>query len=129
MAVINGTVTGVSLLRASASGGLKTYLVTCNFPAYTGASDTATVTGLGAAILGKNRNGKTHTLKGVHCMSAGKDAAAAPLDVFFTGTAAWAATISSDDATGHLAVAAGTEITSTTGTTVGVELAVTVLES
>lgn len=127
MAIINGTITGVSLL--SASGALKTYEVTCEFAAYTGASDTATVTGLGAAILGKTRNGKTTTLKAVQCIGAGKDAAAAPLDVFFTGTAAWAGTISSDDATGHLAVAAGTEITSTTGTTKGVKLAVTVAES
>lgn len=129
MATINGTITGVNLLRASANGALKTYQVSCEFAAYTGSSDTATVTGLGAAILSHVRNGKTMTLKGVQCISAGKDAAAAPLDVFFTGTSAWAATISSDDATGHLAVAAGTEITSTTGTTKGVELAVTVLES
>lgn len=127
MATINGTITGVSLLRAK--DAYKTYLVTCSFPAYTGSADTATVTGLGAAILAKNRNGKTHTLKAVQCIGPGKDAAATPLDVFFTGTSVWAGTISSDDATGHLAVAAGTEITSTTGTTVGVELAVTVLES
>lgn len=127
MAVGNGTITGATLLRAN--GALKTYLVTCNFGAYTGAADTATVTGLGAAILAKTRNGKTTTLKSVQCIGAGKDGATTPLDVFFTGTSVWAATISSDDATGHLAVAAGTEITSTTGTTVGVELAVTVLES
>ncbi len=57
------------------------------------------------------------------------DAAATPLAVYFTGTSAWAGTISSDDATGHLAVEAGTEITATTGTTVGVVLAVTILES
>ena len=127
MATINGTITGVSLLRAK--DAYKTYLVTCSFPAYTGSADTATVTGLGAAILAKNRNGKTHTLKGVQCIGPGKDAATTPLDVFFTGTSVWAGTISTDDATGHLAVAAGTEITSTTGTTVGVELAVTILES
>jgi hypothetical protein len=127
MAAINGTITGVTLLRAKDL--YKTYLVTCNFAAYTGASDTATVTGLGAAILAKNRNGKTHTLKAVQCIAPGKDSAATPLDVFFTGTSVWAGTISSDDATGHLAVAAGTEITSTTSTTVGVELAVTILES
>jgi hypothetical protein len=127
MAVINGTITGVTLLRAKES--MKTYLVTADFPAYTGASDTATVTGLGAAILAHTRNGKTTTLKACECIGSGKDAAASPLDAYFTGTAVWAATISSDDATGHLAVAAGTEITSTTGTTKGVELAVVVLES
>jgi hypothetical protein len=124
MAVHNGTITGVTLLRAK--GAFKTYLVTCNFPAYTGASDTATVTGLGAAILAKTRNGKTTTLKAVQCIGAGQDTASQ--DAFFTGTSAWAGTISSDDATGHLAVAAGTEITSTTAVT-GVELAVTVVES
>jgi hypothetical protein len=127
MAVINGTITGVSLLRAK--DDLKTYLVTCDFLAYTGSGDTATVTGLGAAILAKVRNGKTTTLKAVQCIGAGKDAAATPLAVYFTGTSAWAGTISSDDATGHLAVVAGTEITATTGTTKGVELAVTVLET
>ncbi len=127
MSVINGTITGVSLLRAADT--LKTYMVTCDFAAYTGSGDTATVTGLGASILAHTRNGKTTTLKSVMCIGAGKDAAATPLSVYFTGTAVWAATISSDDATGHLAVEAGTEITSTTGTSKGVQLAVTVLES
>lgn len=127
MSVINGTITGVTLLNANA--GFKTYLVTCDFAAYLGSGDTATVTGLGAAIKAKNRNGKTHTLKAVQCIGAGKDAAAAPLDVYFTGASVWAATISSDDATGHLAVVAGTEITSTTGTSKGVQLAVTVVET
>jgi hypothetical protein len=127
MSTINGTITGVSLLRAKDT--FKTYLVTCTFPAYTGASDTATVTGLGAAVLAHTRNGKTTTLKGCQCIAPGKDAAATPLAVYFTGAAAWAATISTDDATGNLSVEAGTEITSTTGSTVGVELAVTVLES
>lgn len=127
MGTINGTITGVSLLRAK--GDWKTYEVTCSFAAYTGSTDTATVTGLGAAILAKNHNGKTHTLKGVQCIGPGYDAAATPLAVYFTGTSAWAGTISTDDATGHLAIAAGTEITSTTGTTTGVVLAVTVLES
>ena len=127
MATINGTITGVNLLRAKDT--FKVYEVTCTFPAYTGAADTATVTGLGAAILAKTRNGKTTTLKGAMCVGAGYDAAATPLAVYFTGAAAWAATISSDDATGNLSIEAGTEITSTTGTTVGVVLAVTVLES
>jgi hypothetical protein len=125
MATINGTITGVSLLRAKAD--LKTYLVTCDFAAYTGASDTASVTGLGAAILAHVRNGKTMTLKSVQCIGAGKDTA--NTDAYFTGASVWAATISSDDATGNLSVAAGTEITSTSGTTKGVELAVTILES
>ena len=125
MATINGSITGVSLLRAN--GAFKTYLVTADFPAYTGSADTATVTGLGAAVLAHVRNGKTTTLKAVQCVGAGKDTTGQ--DAFFTGTSVWAGTISSDDATGHLAVAAGTEITATTGKTTGVELAVTVVES
>lgn len=125
MSVINGTITGVSLLRAK--DDLKTYLVTCNFGAYDASADTASVTGLGAAILAKNHNGKTHTLKSVMCIGAGYDSDNTA--VYFTGTSAWAATISSDDATGHLAVIAGTEASDTTSTTVGVELAVTVLET
>jgi hypothetical protein len=125
MAVINGSITGATLLRAK--GPLKTYLVTANFAAYTGAADTATVNGLGAAILAKTRNGKTTTLKGVNCIGPGYDAAGTA--VYYTGTSAWAGTISSDDSTGHLAVAAGTEISATSGVTTGVELAVTVLES
>lgn len=125
MSAINGTITGVTLLRAK--DDQKTYLVTCDFAAYTGASDTATVTGLGAAIAAKTRNGKTNTLKGVVCIGAGKDTAGT--SAYFTGTSVWAATISSDDATGHLAVVAGTEISSTSGKTTGVELAVTVVES
>lgn len=124
MAVIKGTITGVSLLRAKEA--FKTYLVTVDFGAYDTDQDTAGVDGLGAAIAEKTRNGKTNTLKGVQCVGAGK---CAGVDVFYTGTAAWAGTISSDDTTGHLAVAAGTEATDKTEKTVGVELAVTVLES
>ena len=124
MSAINGTITGVSLLKAK--GALKTYEVTCNFAAYTGASDTATVTGLGAAILAKNRNGTTHTLKAVQCIGPGYDTAQQA--VYFTGASAWAGTISSDDSTGNLSDSAGTELTSSTAA-VGVTLAVTVLES
>lgn len=127
MSVINGTITGVNLLKAD--GALKTYEVTCNFAAYTGSSDTATVTALGAAVLAHVRNGKTTTLKAVQCIGAGKDANAQ--DVFFTGPSTWAAAISSDDASGsdQLSDSAGSELTSTSGTTEGVKLAVTVLES
>lgn len=124
MGTINGTITGVSLLKAK--GALKTYEVTCNFGAYTGASDTASVTGLGAAILAKNHNGKTHTLKSVMCVGPGYDTAQQA--VYFTGASVWAGTISSDDSTGNLSDSTGTELTSATAAT-GVVLAVTVLES
>lgn len=124
MAVIKGTITGVSLLRAA--GALKTYQVTCDFGAYDASEDTAGVDAIGAAILAHTRNGKTTTLKAVQCIGAGKSGTT---DVFYTGTAAWAGTISGDNSTGHLAVLAGTEIADLTATTRGVELAVTVAES
>jgi len=124
MAVINGSITGVTLVRAT--GARKTYLLTCDFAAYTGAADTATVTGIGAAIASKTRNGKTNTLRAVLPAGPGRDTA--NQDVYFTGTAVQAATISSDDATGHLAVAAGTEVSSATASK-GVELVAVVDES
>ena len=125
MATASGTITGVSLLRAKES--LKTYLVTVDFAgSYTGASDTAEVANLGATIASHVRNGKSCTLKSVQCIGAGKSGST---EAFFTGTAAWAATISSDAATGQLSVAACTEHSSLSEKTVGVELAVTVLES
>lgn len=126
MAVINGTITGVSLLRSKEGSGRKAYLLTCDFAAYTGASDTATVTGAGAAILAKTRNGKTLTLRGAVPIAPGKDTAAQ--DVYFTGTAVQAGTVSSDDLTGQLSNAAGTELTSSTACK-GVELCVIVDEA
>jgi hypothetical protein len=124
MAVINGTITGVTLLRAK--GSRKTYHVTAAFGAYTGAADTATITGIGAAIATKTRNGKTNTLRAVAPMAAGSDTNAQ--DVYFGGTAVQAATISSDDATGQLNNAAGTELTTATAS-VGVEVIAVVDES
>ena len=124
MSAINGTITGVSLIRAN--GARKSYLITCDFAAYTGASDTATVTGIGAAIAAHTRNGKTNTLRAVAPLGAGYDTNAQA--VYFTGASVQAATISSDDATGHLAVAAGTEVSSATASK-GVEICAIVDES
>lgn len=124
MAVINGSITGVTLLRAN--DDFKTYLVTVDFGAYDTDQDTAAVPDIGAAILAKTRNGKTNTLKSVQCIGAGRTSDMTK--VYFTGTSTWAATISSDAATGHLAVLAGTEAVDNSGCT-GVELAVTVAES
>ena len=125
MATINGTITGVSLLRSKAQLGRKAYLITCDFGAYTGASDTATVTGVGAAILAHTRNGETVTLQGAVPIGPGLDTNAQ--DVYFTGASVQAGTVSSDDLTGNLSNVDGTELTSSTACK-GVELCVIVKE-
>lgn len=124
MATIAGTITGVTLLRAK--DARKAYLVTVDFAAYTGASDDATITGVGAAIAARTRNGKTNTLRSASCIGAGRDTAAQA--VHFQGASVAALTVSSDALTGELKTAAGVELTSSTAST-GVELCVTVDES
>lgn len=126
MATISGTITGVAALRSKESNGRKAYLVTANFGAYTGAADSAALTGVGAAILAKTRNGKTVTLRGAVPMAAGYDTGNQA--VYFTGASVQALTVSSDDLTGNLSNAAGTELTSSTAST-GVELCVIVDEA
>lgn len=114
MGAQNGTITGVNLVSADVGGiaARKAYLVTADFPAYTGSTDTATITGIGAAIAAHTRNGKTNTLRAVVPNLPGIDTNAQA--VYFTGTAVQAATISSDDATGQLSNAAGSELSSAT---------------
>lgn len=126
MSVASGTITGVSLLRSKEGSGRKAYLLTVNFPSYTGSSDTASISGVGAAILAKTRNGKTVTLRGAEPIAAGRDTA--DQAVYFTGTAVQAATVSSDDLTGQLSGADGTELTSATASK-GVEICVIVDEA
>lgn len=128
MGTINGSITGVSLLAASANGAgaRKAYLVTADFPAYTGSGDTATITGVGAAIAAATRNGKTNTLRGAICVAPGLDTNAQA--VYCGGASVQAMTVSSDDLTGNLTVAAGTEITTTTAAT-GVTIVAVVDES
>lgn len=129
MATIAGSIKGVSLLSGNVNGegARKAYIVSVEFPAYSGAADVASVTGVGAAIAAQTRNGKTNTVRGAITLNAGADASSQ--DVYFTGTAVQALTVSSDDLTGHLAVAAGTEIATTTTAAVGVQLCVVVDES
>jgi hypothetical protein len=112
MAVINGTIKGVTQIASMSNTGRKAYLLTADFAAYTGAADTATITGAGAAILAKTRNGKTVTLRGSLPAVAGLDTASQA--VYFTGTAVQAGTVSSDDLTGQLSALDGTELTSST---------------
>ena len=126
MAVISGTITGVSELRAKEHPGRKAYLLTVDFAAYTGASDTASIASVAATILAHTRNGKTMTLRGAVPIAPGYDTNAQA--VYFTGTAVQAATVSSDSLTGQLSGSDGTELTSSTACK-GVELCVIVDEA
>lgn len=119
MSTINGTISGVTLLRAK--GDRKSYLVSARFAAYTGASDSGQLQAVGVAIAAKTRNGKTNTIRSAACVGAGSDTAA---QAVFTG----AVTVSTDDLTFNLTNAAGTELTSATACT-GVEFVVIVDES
>lgn len=112
MAVINGTIRGVTNWAAPGLTGRKAYLVTADFAAYSGAADTATITGVGAAILAHTRNGRTVTLRGSLPAVAGLDTNSQL--IYFTGTAVQAGTVSSDDLTGQLSAADLTEIASST---------------
>lgn len=126
MAVASGTITGVSLLRSKEGDGRKAYLLTVNFGAYTGSTDTASLANVGATILAHTRNAKTVTLRGAVPVAPGADTNAQ--DVYFTGTAVQALTVSSDDLTGQLSGANGTELTSATASK-GVEICVIVDEA
>ncbi len=128
MAIINGTIKGVSLVQSNVHGvgARKAYLISCDFAAYTGAADTATITGVGAAIAASTKNGKTNTLRGGICVLPGVDTAAQA--VYPAGASAIAMTVSSDDLTGNLANAAGTELTSATASS-GAQVLVVVDES
>jgi len=129
MSVINGTIKGVSLLSGNVDGvgARKAYLISADFAAYTGSSDTCTITGVGAAITAATKNGKTITLRGAIPVQAGFDTAGQA--VYATGTAVQAMTVSSDDLTGQLSNAAGTELTTTTGVSTGVMVCAIVDES
>lgn len=132
MATQNGTILGVTLLSGDPAGSTSTvtgktytrkaYLLTCSFPAYTGSTDTATITGVGTAIATSTRNGAAVNLIAVVPALAGLDANAQ--GVHATGAASPAMTISNatttGDAAGQLSDASGAELTATSGTTIGV---------
>lgn len=120
MTVQAGTITGVNVLYSK--GARKTYEVCVDFPAYTGASDSFSIAGVGAAIAAKNRNGKTHTLLQAMCIGAGYDTNS---QAVFTG----ACTVSTDALTGNLTTSDGTTEITTSTASKGVRLAVTVTES
>lgn len=114
MAVIAGTIRGLSCVGRSFSGigSREAWFVTADFGAYTGAADTASLVGLGAAIDATARDGKVSTLRGGICVLAGADTNKQA--VYFTGTAVQALTVSSDNLTGQLSDAAGAEVTTST---------------
>lgn len=126
MAVIAGTIKGITLVNASRGSNLngdeKSYLITADFDAYTASTDTAQLAGVGAAIAAQVRNGKTITLRAAHGVAPGADNAG--IDIFFG-----AMTVSTDALTFSLtAVDRSTEVANFT-TALGVAAIVTVTES
>ena len=75
MSVVQGTVTGITLVQASreGSGARKTYQVCASFGAAT-AGDTAYITGVASSIKAQTRNGKTITLRAAQTAAPGIDA-------------------------------------------------------
>lgn len=101
MALITGTIRGVTQLNSPAMLGRKAYLVTADFGANVGGTDTCTLTGVGAAIAGRTRNGRTVTLRTASPAGPGKDANS--LDVYMVGAAAnQNVVVSGDNLTGIL---------------------------
>lgn len=114
MAVIAGTIRGAMCMSKvfTGFGSRESWLITADFGAYTGAADTASLLGIGAAIDASARDGKASTLRSGVCAFPGADTNKQL--AFFTGTAVQALTVSSDDLTGQLSTAAGVELVSST---------------
>jgi len=126
MAVQPGTIKGATLIDSDAytGSGRFTYLLTVDFPAYTGSTDSGTITGVAAAISARILDGKTRALIAScvpTCVGPGQDTAGQNV---FIGTV----TISTADLNFNLVNSSNTELTSSTAST-GVKLLVTVLES
>jgi flagellar hook-associated protein FlgK len=129
MTVQNGTVTGVTLASANPAGVYgavsgtnyvrKAYLCTVDFPAYTGSSDTFTVTGILTAVNAAVRDGRTRILRAAVCAFPGLDTNAQA--VFAEGASVAAGTIANPtttgDMSGNLTDAGDTELTSATAST------------
>lgn len=126
MTVQAGTITGVALLTGSPAGTDKrrSYLLTVSFPAYTGSTDSATITGVGAAIATKTRKAGTNTMRAdaaPTCVGAGVDTNG---QAVYIGTC----TVSTDALTFNLTDGNGNELTSSTACS-GVQLVVPVDQS
>lgn len=126
MAVIPGTIKGVTLLHSSVgtslNGAEKTYLVTADFAAYDASADTASLPAVGAAIASRVRSGKTTTLRGG--LRCGPGVSDAGVDIYMG-----AATVSSDDLTFSLTNVDGSTEVGDFTTAVGVQALVVVSES
>lgn len=129
MAAQNGTINGITAIYGNFEGvgTRKAYMLSVSFPAYTGASDTCTINGVGAAIATSTKNGKGNppTLKGGLCLGPGIDTNSQA--VYATGASVEAMTVSGDNLTGNLSDSTGTELTSATASQ-GVLVLVTVQE-
>ena len=126
MAVISGTINGMTLVNASQgvnmNGAEKTMLVSADFAAYDASADTGNLSAIATAIEDHQRNGKTVTLRAAH--GCGPGVSDAGVDIFFG-----AMTVSTGDLTFSLtAVDRSTEVADFT-TAKGVTCLVTFTES
>lgn len=126
MATQKGTIRGCSEVYKDPTGpGRATYLLSVDFPAYTGSTDSGQIDGVCAAINARIRDGKTRTFLSSclpTCVGRGTDTN--NQDIFIGAT-----TISTNDLTFNLTTSDGTtEITSSTAS-IGVQLLITVAES
>lgn len=130
MSVINGSITGVTLLATNVSGAgdvRKAFLCSASFAAYTGASDTETVTGILTAVASHERNGKTLTLIDVCAFNAGLDTNGQA--VYLATSQTPSNTTTTGDIAGNLTAADGTtELTASTAS-VGVQFVAIVKEA
>lgn len=134
MSVITGTLRSASLVSKAFQGagtstrdGFEVWLLSYDFAAYTGSTDTATVTGVPAAINARVRDGKTRTLIWGAPAFCGADTANQPVNL--GGTSVAALTISTNDFTGQLNTVntVATEVTATTAvSSVGILVGVAV---
>lgn len=131
MATITGTYRSATNLSKANQGagtttrdGLEVWLLTYDFAAYTGSSDDATVTGVPTVINSQVRDGKTRTLLWGAPAYCGADANNQPVN--FCGASVAALTVSTNDFTGELCTVntVSTEVTATSGATVGVGILV-----
>ena len=114
MAVIAGTIRGLTCISRvfTGFGSREAWLITADYAAYSGAADTASLVGIGAAIDATCRDGKASTLRAGSCAFPGADTAKQL--AFLTGTAVQALTVSGDNFTGQLSDAAGAELAAST---------------
>ena len=140
MSLIAGVIDGVTLIVGNPGGTTalnsttvckrKSFLVMAHFQAYTGSTDSANILGICTAIANSERNGATLTLISVIPAIAGADANAQ--GVHFDQTSHAIITLSNTTTTGDAAAnltdASGTEVTATSGTTIGVGVIATVDE-